>query len=168
MPALDSIDLLRILHEQLDGKFGTAPDRADISVAGDLAQVVEMLASAPAGLRLVISDEGDEPANADQPEAGIIKLTVALYVAMAAGLPAKAKAGAWLGKPGKPALLAKCGAVRDFVRSLELPEDLTNERFEYTGRQPVIDRDGGPLHAYRLSFQIYTALPEPDNQPVAI
>jgi hypothetical protein len=163
MSAIDNTDLLRIVLEQLEGAFGlTATDRADISVAGDLAQVLEMLSSAPNALRLVLSDEGDAPANEDQPETGVIKQTLAIYAAMSAGLPGKAKAGAWLGKHGAPALLVKCAEVRDFVRGLALPDELTSSRFEYTGRQPVLDHDGAPLHAYRLSFQIYTALPEPD------
>jgi hypothetical protein len=167
--AVDNVDLLRLLLESLEARFGLGTeDRADISVAGDLAQVLEMLSSAPNALRLVLSDEGDAPANEDQPETGIIKQTIAIYAAMSAGLPGKAKAGAWLGKHGKPALLVKCQDVRDHVRGLSLPAELTSERFEYTGRQAVLDTDGAPLHAYRLTFQIYTALPEPEIQPVAI
>ncbi len=166
---IDNVDALRLLLECLEGRFGLAvDDRADISVAGDLAQVLEMLSSAPNALRIVLSDEGDAPANDNQPESGIIKQTFAIYAAMSAGLPGKAKAGAWQGKHGKPALLAKCQEVRDFVRGLSLPGEISGGQFEYTGRQPVLDAEGAPLHAYRLSFQFFTALPEPETQPVAI
>lgn len=165
--AVDCTDILRSLLEALEAEFGiNSAERADISVAGNLAQAIEMLSSAPNALRLVISDEGDAPANEDQPETGVIRQTIAIYAAMAAGLPGKAKAGAWLGKHGKPALLVKCAEVRDYVRGLQLPEELTSERFEYMGRQPLLDNDGAPLHAYRLAFQIYTALPEPEIHPI--
>lgn len=168
MQPVDALDLLRLTYEHLHARFGAAPERFDVSVAGDLAQVVEILSAAPNAARIVISDEGDEPANPDQPETGVIRQTVALYVAMSAGLPGKAAAGAWLGKAGKPALLAQCAEVRDFVRGLSFPAELTGERPEYLGRQPVLDREGAPMHAYRLAFAIYTALPEPTSTLVAI
>lgn len=166
---LDNVDLLRRVLELLEARFGAAAaDRADISVAGDMAQVLEMLSAAPNALRLILADEGDAPANEDQPETGVVRQTFSVFVAMPAGLPSKAKAGAWLGKHGAPALLVRCNEVRDFLRSLAFPPELTGERLEYTGRQPVLDADNSPLHAYRLGFQIYFALPDPDTQLVSI
>jgi hypothetical protein len=132
--------------------------RAALSIASDAWNALELLASGPASLRIILRWDGDSQ-DADQ-DAGIVKHKIAVIVSGARALLAQqgqhlVDGSAATGKP----LYESVSAVRAVVRSLEFPGGITSGALRYAGCQPFTTPEGVPIDAYELLFEIDASIP---------
>jgi len=142
----------------------TRNNRALLSIAKDPWNALEMLAEAPAGLRVILNWSGDAAAgNLDGGEFGSVN-NVEVIVSYNLGLTAKPDAALLSAQPNRPALLRCVSEIRECILSLGVEDEASDELVSpgYVGCEPVITPEGIPLAAFRLRFTFVAAFPDYD------
>ena len=163
MAALNNLDLLKIIYDDLAEFLSEEATRGALSVAGSLASVLDHLTSGPNNFLVVILWEGEETASED-PYCGVVEHKFHFYVKAPVGLPARP--GAHLFLADNP-LLKRVSEVRDRIRSMRFAADETNRYINYRGTFPVVDSNGVPWDALELRFTLHAAIPEPTYRSVS-
>ena len=139
---------------------------ARLFVTTTLRAALESLFDSPAGF-LVILTPGDETPQGDAiDELQIMATGLSIVVAHRLPPTATPSQGLYDSVAGLPPFLDLIAQIRDAMRSMPMPEAATGGRWRYNGRRSV-ELDGVPLPAFRLEFEIDTALPPPEDGDTA-
>lgn len=155
---LEPCDLLKRLHTDLTA--WAEPKRGLISLAGDPGYVLECLADAPQGFRVILAWAGDED-QTGQAQAGIVDNTFEVWLIKAKGL--QLDPGLHLIK-GDPPFLALLSDLRARVRSLVFPDEVTSMFLLYKGAkqfEPELALQL-PTTGYKMTFELTTSMPTVD------
>jgi len=158
---LTNVELLRRVRDDLKALLSDAPTRGYLSVAGTLRRALEMLATPPQGLFVVLLWDGERNVGTS-PLSGVVEHTWSVFVSQTAELnitPDKEVLDV-TGPGNKPSLLDRVNVVRDRIRSLLFPEDISSSYVSYVGGSQVFDSQEAPLNSFRLQFALQSALPE--------
>jgi hypothetical protein len=158
MSPLSPAAVLNHLRAELKPWAESAGVRAQLSIARDPFEVIEVLGANPPGLQIVLIWEGDEDF-LNIPEAGIIRHRLAVVVSMNRGLRLWRGENLATAYGNQPALLERVDEVRQRCRLLRFPPEVTDQILLYKGADPEVTPDGLPLDAYRLRFHLTAALP---------
>lgn len=154
-PQMDPADIYTAIAEDLEAFVAQSGGR--FSKATDPFHVIELLAEAPGRFRVILHDDGDEPAG-ESKRSSVVQCRFKITVSHNRGLPAVLGNKIASATGNEPSLLARVAEVRERLRGLTLPDGATSRRLEYGGRVPVTYQ-GAALDAYEMTFTIYAALP---------
>lgn len=139
---------LKAFTERMNGIF---------SRAADPFEVIELLGESPGKFRVILMWAGEEPAGESR-RSGIVESKFTITVSNNRGLPLMKGANLSLPRGTTTPLMGRVAAVRDHLRVMTLPVEVTSGQLEYLGATPV-KYEGAPLDAYELNFNTYAALP---------
>lgn len=150
--------LVLALHDYLEP--WVAEQKARLSLAGDPAQVLDLLLDGPQTWRVILAWEGEEPIN-EYDYAGIVTHTVEVYTAFHMGLPSQPGKELFVTRTGQDPLTKLHSRVVHKVREQVLPDNQQTARvWNYRGTQTVVLPSGFPTAAYRARFRMEAALPD--------
>lgn len=155
--------LTRLVRDDLEG--WDAPQAAKVSIAKDPWHVLEILADSPRGLRFIVHWAGEE-ALGEEPAAPLETQRVEVIVAFALGLRSTPDAALVENQPDRPSLLKTVAAVKRRVLEMQFAADASEGLFRYRGTEPVETPEGVPLAAYRLRFELDTAMDDLQGREV--
>ena len=155
MTDLTPSDLLTLLYTNLTAWVSAR--KGYLSLAGDPGEVIEALTDAPGSFRVVLSWAGDDD-QTGQALGGIVDNTFEVWLIKAKGL--RIKPGEHLIK-GEPPFLKLLSDLREELRSLEFPEEVTNCYLLYKGAkqfEPELALQM-PTVGWKMTFELTSALP---------
>lgn len=161
--AIDNLNIFALLKDALR-PFVETTKKGVFSTAGDQLEVLQLLGESPGRFRVILAWEGEETIG--QHSSGIVQHEIHVIVSHNRGLSILRGENLSVRRADDPSLMALTNEVRDLVRSLVLPNLRTSKLFEYGGAKAVVV-EGTPIDAYRLTFAIKAAIPEPEYTPVS-
>ena len=151
--------LLQLLHDDLEP--WAKARRAEVSLAADAYDVMEILYNRPGAMRIILHWGGDD-AQGSTGQEGVVTHRIDVVVARPHGLPQEKGDMLVKSTHGAAPMLTMLEDVRQHLRGLPLPADFSNEGFlDYRGTEPLVTPEGVPLAAYRLKFALWAALDAP-------
>ncbi|SRR5581483_3223539 len=156
MDPLTPAALLQFVYDQL--KPWTDARKGLLSLAGDPGYVLEALADGPATFRVILAWAGDEDQTGGIEQAGIVTNQFEVWLIKAKGM--QLDPGLHLIK-GELAFLALLGDLRQTVRAIRFPEEVTNEIPLYKGAkqfEPELALQL-PTTGYKMTFELIAAIP---------
>lgn len=155
--ALAAEDLMKQIHEHLVPFVETA-SKGYLSIARDPLEIIEQLGQAPGRFRCILHWAGEAPAPDTHKDSGIVTHTFQIIVSHNRGLSIVKGANLFLARGNDKPLMTLCGDVRDLLRTLRFPKDVTSVTLAYAGTEPVAV-DGTQIDAYTQTWQLTAALP---------
>ncbi|MCX6908055.1 MAG: hypothetical protein NTY01_08435 [Verrucomicrobia bacterium] len=156
MNAINPADILRKI--EADIRPWCVANKANLSLATDAWNVLELLAESPAGLRVILHWEGDDDAGSHE-SAGIVENTIKVVLSHNRGLLAAPGANLTEGRAGQKPLYELLSDLRSALRAIEWPDRIASKRLFYKGSKSVIAPDGLPLDAREMTLTLHTTLP---------
>jgi hypothetical protein len=140
--------------------------QATVSIALDSFNVLEILAESPTGMRVILHWAGDKNPS-DILQAAIARNEIEVILTYNLGLTLRPDLALIKGTTTRPSLLRALSDLRSLILSLAYPDEQTLVYCVYVGTEPFITPEGMPLAAYRMHFQLDSAVnTEPRRIPV--
>ncbi|MCX6901696.1 MAG: hypothetical protein NT105_23705 [Verrucomicrobia bacterium] len=138
-----------------------ADNKGDISLAGDLFEVLEILAAAPGSLRIVLAWEGDVGVT-DNPDVNLEAHTYLVIVSTQRGMKRIKGEQLISGRAGQKPLYKLAAEAKAAVRGIIFEDGAGNRlRLLYRGSKPTALDTGVRLDSQELSFSLLAQAPQP-------
>jgi hypothetical protein len=155
MTPLTITQILAALYTALQS-WGS-PLGAAVTLARDPFHVLEILASSPAGFRVVLHWAGDQNIS-DHDALPLSENTLEAILSYNLGLTARPDLALIEGPQDHPSVLDQVDALRSFILGVQYPTGQTGTYAVYAGTKPFVTPDGIPLAAYVLTFKLKAAV----------
>jgi hypothetical protein len=163
MHGLRPDEILKMLKADIDSFAGQ--NKAQVSIAKDPWNVLEILSESPSGFRVILHWAGDKQLG-DWDDAPLATANIEVVIGYAIGLSKE---------PGqelitsqfntRPSVLKLVSDLRERVLTFDFDcdsasSDEAGDTARYVGCDPIVLPDGTQTHAYKLKFELDHALPE--------
>ena len=161
------LDISDILCRLKDGIEAWAKaNNAIVSIALDPFNVLEILAEGPEGGRVILHWAGDQNPS-ELLQMAIARNEIEVVLSYNLGLSLRPDLALIESTPTRPSLLKQLSDLRGILLSLAYPDGETLVYLVYKGTASFITPEGFPLAAYRLRFELDSAInTEPRLIPV--
>ena len=153
--AMPAEELLRTIERHLT-PFVTVAEKGFLSIARDPLEIFEQLGQAPGRFRTILNWAGEQPAG--HKDSGIVKHTFQVVVSHNRGLSVLKGLNLGTARADDKPLYALSGSVRDLLRSLRFPDEVTSTALEYGGTEPNAV-DGTMIDAVTQTWTLIATLP---------
>ena len=144
-------------------KTGLAPwlaaNKAQLSIASDELDALEILQNSPVGLRVVLLWNGDDLASSNA--GGIVNNSLAVIVSYTRGLKLASASAKIEARPGQKPLFEIVENLRAAIRVIQITEaeeTVAQHNLQYVGTKPYALPDNMPLDAYQLSWTLHAVI----------
>lgn len=162
MNGLTPAEIVKAVFQWLK-QWETTQRVTEVSLAKDPLHPLEILATSPRGLRLIVGYGGGPSNGAEEnPNAAIVTHGISVWMGYSLGLTANINAALAVSTDDRPALLDMISKLDQRVRSLVLPDEVSSRVFRLAGIDDVVLPDGIPLAAFKLRYAIEALMPDPD------